>query len=143
YYLEDSRGIRFADFHNGDDQRGYLLRPLSAGRLYLRRTSDDAEFVIPSSPQVVALADLSMQEPRMTTRGAANDAFQARFSLPFGQRFVDGVRLGPGWPDEGRSAVAKRDAAAGAAGSGGSHVRTYAGITLLSAGVIKGAASVY
>src|SRR6185295_14498132 len=138
YYLEDSRGIRFADFHNGDDQRGYLLRPLSAGRLYLRRTSDDAEFVIPSSPQIVALADISMQEPRMTTRGAANDAFQALFSLPFGQRVVDGFRLGPGAPDETRTELAKREER-----PAGTTFRTYAGVTLLSAGAIGAAASVY
>src|SRR4051794_36137921 len=64
YYLEDSRGVRFADFHNGEDQQAYLLRPLSAGRLYLKRTSDESEFVIPSAPRVVALADLPIQEPR-------------------------------------------------------------------------------
>jgi hypothetical protein len=104
----------------------------------LRRTSDDAEFVIPSSPQVVALADLSMQEPRMTTRGAANDAFQALFSLPFGQRVVDGFRLGTGAPDETRTEIAKREEP-----PPGPKLRTYAGITLLSAGAIGAAASVY
>lgn len=136
YYLEDSRGIRFADFHNGEDQRAYLLRPLSAGKLYLRRTSDDAEFVIPSSPQVVALADLAMQEPRMTTRGAANDAFNSLFSLPFGQGVVDGFRLGPSVPEAMRSDVAKADAS-------GTRTRSYAGVTLLTAGVIGAAASIY
>jgi hypothetical protein len=138
YYLEDSRGIRFADFHNGEDQHAYLLRPLSAGRLYLRRSSDDSEFVIPSTPQVVALADLSIQEPRMTTRGAANDAFQALFTLPFGQRVVDGFHLGPVLPEATTSGVAAK----GDAG-GGSKFRSYAGVTLLSAGVIGAAASIY
>src|SRR5882757_5916523 len=93
YFLEDSRGIRIADFHNDSDESAYLLRPLSAGRLYLRRTSDDSEFTIPTSPQVVALADLTVQEPRMRTRGAANDAFQSLFALPFGQRVVENFRF--------------------------------------------------
>jgi hypothetical protein len=137
YYLEDSRGIRFADFHNGDDQSAYLLRPLSAGRLYLRRSSDDSEFVIPSSPQVVALADLPIQEPRMTTRGAANDAFQSLFALPFGQRVVDGFHLGPILPVDGTSRVVTRDT------GGGSRFRSYAGLGLVSAGVIGAAASIY
>jgi hypothetical protein len=137
YYLEDSRGIRFADFHNGEDQRGYLLRPLSAGRLYLHRSSDDSEIVIPSAPQVVALADLPIQEPRMTRRGAANDAFQALFSLPFGQGVVDGFRLGPAHPEDvPPTEVAKGDAAR-------PRTRTYVGVSLLSAGVIGAAASVY
>ena len=72
----------------------------------------------------------------MTTRGAANDAFQALFSLPFGQRVVDGFRLGPGVPEDAPSDVAKRD-------GGGSRFRSYAGVTLLSAGVIGAAASIY
>ncbi len=69
YFLEDSRGIRFADFHNDEDQRAYLLRPLSAGRLYVRRASDESEFVIPSSPQVVGLADLHIESTVWSRRG--------------------------------------------------------------------------
>jgi len=136
YFLEDSRGIRFADFHNDDDQRAYLLRPLSAGRLYLRRMSDDSEFVIPSSPQVVALADLRSQEPRMKTRGAANDAFEALFALPFGQRFVEKFRFDPSFRQEGPLAGTEKDA-------GGSHFRSYAGATLVSVGVLGAAAASY
>src|SRR6185295_5547006 len=134
YFLEDSRGIRFADFHNDDDQHAYLLRPLSAGRLYLRRTSDDSEFVIPSSPQVIALADLNVQEPRMKTRGAANDAFEALFALPFGQRVVDKFRFGAAFRQE--TNVADRDV-------GGSHFRSYAGVTLVSIGALGAAAASY
>jgi hypothetical protein len=134
YFLEDSRGIRFADFHNDVDQSAYLLRPFSAGRLYLRRTSDDSEFVIPSSPQVVALADLRVQEPRMRTRGAANDAFEALFALPFGQRVVEKFRFDPSFRQD--EALAEKD-------PGGSHVRSYAGATLISVGVLGAAAASY
>jgi hypothetical protein len=133
YFLEDSRGVRFADLHNEVDQPAYLLRPLSAGRLYLRRASDETEFVIPSSPQVVALADLAAQEPRSRSRGAANDAFEALFALPFGQRVVESFRFDV--PPH-REAVAASDTSA-------SHARTYVGSTLLSVGVLGAAASSY
>jgi hypothetical protein len=138
YFLEDSRGIRFADFHNGDDPRAYLLRPLSAGRLYLRRTSDDAEFVIPSTPEVVALADLTPQEARMRTRGAANDAFQALFALPFGPRVVDSFRLDP----TPVSSIEPR-AAPVAGDKRGPSARTYVGVSLVSVGALGIAAAAY
>jgi hypothetical protein len=124
YFLEDSRGIRFADFHNDEDQRAYLLRPLSAGRLYVRRTSDESEFVIPSSPQIVALADLPMQEPRMRTRGAANDAFESLFALPFGQRVVDGFHFDAPPRVEDKPTEPEQSS------------RSYAGVGLLSLGAI-------
>jgi hypothetical protein len=134
YFLEDSRGIRIADFHNDSDQQGYLLRPISAGRLYLRRTSDDSEFTIPTSPEVVALANLTLQEPRMRTRGAANDAFQSLFALPFGQRVVQNFRFDTMKP---RADAPERS------GSGGARVRRYTGVALLSVGVLSAAAGVY
>jgi hypothetical protein len=132
YFLEDSRGIRFADFHNDEDQRAYLLRPLSAGKLYVRRAGDESEFVIPSSPQVVALADLPMQEPRMRTRGAANDAFESLFALPFGQRVVDGFHFDdPPRPEDGPREPER------------SSSRSYAGLGLLSIGAIGLGAGYY
>jgi hypothetical protein len=134
YFLEDSRGIRFADFHNDSDEHGYLLRPLSAGRLYLRRMSDDSEVVIPTTPQVVALADLPVQEPRMRTRGAANDAFQSLFALPFGQRVVESFRF---------DTPAEPPGAPPVDGSGPARVRTYTGAALLSVGAAGAAVGVY
>jgi hypothetical protein len=134
YFLEDSRGIRFADFHNDVNQQAYLLKPLSAGRLYLRRTSDDVEYVIPSSPQVVALASLTVQEPRTRTRGAANDAFESLFALPFGQRVVEKFRF---------DSLSRRQDAVGENDTGGSHFRSFAGATLLSVGVLGAAAGIY
>jgi hypothetical protein len=132
YFLEDSRGIRFADFHNDEDQRAYLLRPLSAGRLYVRRASDESEFVIPSSPQVVALADLHIEEPRMRTRGAANDAFESLFALPFDQKVVDSFRFGAPPRSDDKSAEPARP-----------NIRPYAGVGLLSIGALSVAAGVY
>jgi hypothetical protein len=93
YYLEDSRGIRFADFHSDSHQSAYVLKPANAGRLYLHRLGDEAEFAIPAGPEPVSLADIPPQEPRNRTRGAANDAFDGLFALPFNNRVVQGFAL--------------------------------------------------
>jgi Caspase domain len=92
YYLEDSRGVRYADLHNGA-QNAYLFRPANAGRLYLRRVEDDREFVIPSGPEIVSLATLTPQEARNRSRGSANDAFEMLFSQPFDARIVQEFAL--------------------------------------------------
>lgn len=86
YWLEDSRGVRIADFHNDVTEPVHLARPAYTGRLYLRRVSDDVEFVIPPEPDVVRVAELTPSEPRERPRGAANDEFDLLFALPFGRR---------------------------------------------------------
>jgi hypothetical protein len=95
YFLEDSRGIRFADFHSGATQSAYLMKPASSGRLYLRRLSDDVEFVIPTAQEVVSLADLAPQAARSRGRGAENDAFESLFALPFDRGIVQSFALLP------------------------------------------------
>jgi hypothetical protein len=107
YLMEDGRGVRLADFHNDDSQPTYLLRPPHTGRLYLRRVDDDVEFVVPSEPDRVALAELEPAEPRDHARGAANDAYGLLFSLPFGPTVVRSYRprapLDDGGPREARA----------------------------------------
>jgi hypothetical protein len=88
YLLEDSQGVRIADFHSAQGQAVYLLRPRYTGRLYLRRPGDDVEYAIPNGMDVVELAALSPSEPREHARGAANDAYELLFALPFGQNVV-------------------------------------------------------
>jgi hypothetical protein len=121
YLLEDDRGVRIADFHNDTNQPAYLVRPRQSGRLYLRR-SDDIEYVIPPGPDLVALADLSPSEPRTRARGAANDAYELLFALPFTRQVVDGF-------------VAPREESTPAR-AGAPPWRTYGGITLAGAGLI-------
>jgi hypothetical protein len=58
------------------------------GRVYVRRVDDDAEFTIPSSPSVIALADIDGAPPRVASRGAAQEAFSLLFSLGFDRRVV-------------------------------------------------------
>jgi hypothetical protein len=109
YLLEDSRGVRFADFHNDPMQSVYLLKPLNTGgRLYLRRLRDDLEFVIPMNPQVVKLASLTPQEPRSLPRGAANDAFESLFALPFDRHAVQAFQLRPLAPGRPEGDAAER-----------------------------------
>lgn len=84
YFLEDSRGVRIADVHNAPDQTLTLLRPAPNGRVYLRRTSDDQELVIEARPDVVSIADIEAEPPRVASRGAAHEAFSSLFALPFG-----------------------------------------------------------
>jgi hypothetical protein len=80
--------VRLADFHNASGHALSVLLPGDGRGLYLRRTSDEQEFVIPTSPDVIDLADLSPQPPRLVSRGPADFAFNLIFSLPFDEQAV-------------------------------------------------------
>ncbi len=89
YVLEDTRGIRIADFHSSQGQSLSLLLPAVVGPLYLRRDGDGRELVVPAdSGPSLELAALTAQEPRIAARGAAHDAFSLIFSLPFDETAV-------------------------------------------------------
>lgn len=83
WLLEDARGVRLLDFHNGAGTSVSLLRPETGGALYLRRPSDDREYALPEAPAVLQLAALKWQRPRVAGRGAAHDAFSLTFAEPF------------------------------------------------------------
>ena len=82
YYLEDPRGVRLADFHNGK-RAVRLLRPSNASYHYLQRTWDGREYLLPGAPAVVDTAGLEAREPHVAVRSAAHDAFAVLFALPF------------------------------------------------------------
>lgn len=90
YVIEDARGVRLAEANTAPGTAVRLLRPAPSGREYVRRLDDDTEFVLPPDREVVALADLSPEQPRARTRGAAHDAFDLVFTLPFDQGAVTG-----------------------------------------------------
>ena len=71
------------DFHNAPGKSFSLVRPGSAGSLFLRRLSDGQELTVPASSQKVELALLTFTDPRIEPRGAAHQAFSLIFSLPF------------------------------------------------------------
>jgi hypothetical protein len=84
YLFEDTLGVRLADFHNASGRALSLLLPAGARGLYVRRTSDAQEFLIPDGPAVVDLAELTPRPSSDLTRGgSAEYAFNLLFSLPF------------------------------------------------------------
>jgi hypothetical protein len=134
YFLEDDRGIRVADLHNGGQQAAYLLKPANGGRLYLRRVGhggDATEYAIPSGVTPVSLAALTPQEPRSGTRGSANDSFERLFSLPFDQGVVESFALKPWVPPPGDSAPLPSLP----------RWRLYGGVGLLAAAAVSGVAA--
>ena len=88
YWLEDSRGLRLLDVHNGDGQPVHLVRPSPNGPIFVRRADDETELVLPSSPDVVSLADLIERPTQVASRGAAHEAFNLLFALPFDRNVV-------------------------------------------------------
>jgi hypothetical protein len=86
--LEDSRGVRLADFHNGPGQRLWVVRPLGTGPLFVRRVAEGREYRIDGMPEVVHLAQLTPREPLVATRGAEHEAFHLLFSLPYSREQV-------------------------------------------------------
>jgi hypothetical protein len=97
YLFEDALGRRLADFHNARGHELSVLLPGGGRDLYLKRVgADETEFVIPPTPEVVSLADLSPQEPRLLSEGGADQLFRFAFSLPFDEEaVVEYVRSAP------------------------------------------------
>jgi len=93
YAVEDTRGVRIADFHSASGQLTRLIRPAGSGPLYLRRLAEkadaDLEYVMEAAPAVLRFEDLRPQPSSAQPRGAAQDSFRLLFSLPFSQQVVD------------------------------------------------------
>ena len=90
YWVEDANGVRLHELHNAVGQDVHLLRPAPNGRAYLHRLDDDTEYPLPQGPpDVVSLAELSWAPARVASRGAAHEAFDRLFSLPFGRDSVE------------------------------------------------------
>jgi hypothetical protein len=86
HYLEDPAGVRWADFHNATAVR--LARP-SRAPLYLRRASDEREYLLPGGQDVARTSQLALREPHVGGRGAAHELFRSLFSLPFDAAAVE------------------------------------------------------
>lgn len=103
WVLENSWGVRLADFHPGPGFEMRITRPLNEA-LFLRRlapitsgrfASEDSieeEYALPAGGDVVTLAELSSSPLRVASRGAAHESFSLIFSLPFSQQTVDAYR---------------------------------------------------
>ncbi|MBS2011676.1 MAG: hypothetical protein JST00_02085 [Deltaproteobacteria bacterium] len=88
YIVEDARGVRVAETHTSAGARIRLLRPAPNGHEYLRRLDDDTEYLLPSEKPVVVVADLAPETPRVHARGAAHEAFELVFAMPFDEGVV-------------------------------------------------------
>jgi hypothetical protein len=95
YYVEDERGVRIADFHSDANGAVSLMLPAGTVRYFARRLDDDVEYAVPSSPDAIALADLTPSKPRSDSRGAAHEAFNLLFTLPFDRSVVVAYRPAP------------------------------------------------
>ncbi len=132
YLFEDTLGVRLADFHNASGHQLSVLMPSGGRGLYLRRTSDEQEFVIPPSPDVVDLADLSPQPPRLVSRGPADYAFNLIFSLPFDDQAVADYAHRPALADASAESDAARPFWSKAAGSAAFGVAVASSMAALS-----------
>lgn len=96
YYLEDSRGVRYADFHvdTAASTRIALLRePLDGGSYYLVRGDEQAE--IPLDRLAVQSPELAFRSHPRQSRGSIDEAFRSNlFETPFGPSFVAGFEAG-------------------------------------------------
>lgn len=95
YIIEDARGVRIAETNTTPGTTIRLLRPAPNGHEYLRKMDEDTEYLLPPDRPVVALADLSPAAPRVLARGAAHEAFNLIFSVPFDEAVVDAFVEGP------------------------------------------------
>jgi len=138
YLLEDERGVRILDFHNGSGQKVALVRPAAAGDLFLRRLDDNREYrVAADAADVVAIAGVAPEAPRALGRGAAHASFSLTFSLQFDE---DVVRRFEQAPPDGATDTAEpaplavrgwhRPAAWAAFGVGGAALATGVGFAL-------------
>jgi hypothetical protein len=93
YVLEDHLGVYLAEFHNAPDERVALVRSAQSGRLYLGRAADGKEYVIEPELETVSTRTLALAEPQKQARGAAHEAFQKTFELPFGETTVRSFRF--------------------------------------------------
>jgi hypothetical protein len=129
YVVEDARGVRLAEMNVAAGAAVRVIRPAPSGREYVRRLDDDTEFVLPSDREVVALADLSPEQPRARARGAAHDAFDLVFTLPFDESAVTAYQ--PREPDLETEPATAPDAAT----TGGPSAKKIIGFGALGLGV--------
>jgi hypothetical protein len=108
YWIDDARGVRLIDFHNGSDQLVRIVRPRGDDPIYVHpEDGSEVLFAISGAPDVVKLTALA---PVGQNRGPAllPDPYAAAFMYPFDQHFVQtfgGLRgtTAPAAPDAART----------------------------------------
>jgi len=95
YYLEDGRGLRYADFHvdGTSPTRIALLREPVDGGYYLVRDGRQAEIEL--AGLAVSTDQLAFRQQAQQARGSVDEAFRSDlFRTPFGPAFVEGFQAG-------------------------------------------------
>jgi hypothetical protein len=92
YFLEDSRGVRFADFNMSSDNP--ITLTLVPSSVYFLRDDTDQEIVIPLDTIKHADAALLKKRPMLaSSRGSESITFQRDlFAVPFGRAYFEGFR---------------------------------------------------
>jgi hypothetical protein len=89
-WVEDTRGVRVADFHKERERPMVLALP--PGRsYYLRSEGREARLTVERAGAVVDAGGLSWNVSAMASRGSVEEAFRDKlFSVAFGPRFYSG-----------------------------------------------------
>jgi hypothetical protein len=128
WYLEDERGVRYADFHSAPEER-LALTLVPQPRYYLRNDTTELEIRL----DVVQRADageLAPQPLALAMRGAEDATFQRDlFALAFGRAYYEGYRSASPLPEPAVTAAMPAPAASGLGG------RRWAAVGLGGAGV--------
>ena len=93
-YLEQSNGVRLAEFHKRQGNRLRLVLPTGPDRMFLHAPDLNREYTVPGGGDSVAVAALAQGPIRQQPRGAAQEAFEQLFAAPFDQAIV----LAEPWP---------------------------------------------
>jgi hypothetical protein len=85
FFLENLFGVRLADFHSRPGQPVFLVVPIGAQPLFLRRVDDGQQLAIPADAEVVAMGALAQRGPNQGVPEASprEYAFNLIFSLPY------------------------------------------------------------
>ena len=89
-WVEDTRGVRVAEFHK--ERERPLALALTPGRgYYLRMTGRETRLTVPRAGAVVDAGSLEWSPPALASRGPVEDAFREKlFGVAFGPRFYSG-----------------------------------------------------
>ncbi|RJO70461.1 MAG: caspase family protein [Myxococcales bacterium] len=92
FYLEDSKGTRYADFNKTAEQP-VVLTLLPAKHYFLRNDIQSLEYLIPSKESsAVSLANVPSRSMRLASRGSVEETFRKDlFAQPFGKNFYEGL----------------------------------------------------
>ncbi|MFB6375857.1 MAG: hypothetical protein ABEN55_22700, partial [Bradymonadaceae bacterium] len=95
YYLEDARGLRYADFHVdgvSPTRIALLRRPVEKGYYLVR---DGKQAPIDLDGLTVSSTQLAFSQKAQQARGSVDEAFRSDlFRTPFGPAFVEGFQAG-------------------------------------------------